>query len=142
MIDGERLADSSWVWRVGIGSQEGTFSEADFTLSTSDKERPERQWLSVFDCDFTSLEEARAICDKQTPTARLSVLAIRTVAGSLGVAASVDVFRDLLADLEGVPGGDGHCGISGLMRPHSVPKAVYKKLRAKLANLANENVFS
>ncbi len=37
---------------------------------------------------------------------------------------------------------DGHAGISGLMRPPNIERCIFKKLRVKLADLANKNIMS
>jgi len=112
-----------------------------FELSENDRAhaartgRPPR--LSVFDPERTTVAQARAIWGVQREAAAfgLEVREIRAiqVPGSIPLRVVRDPLEPPLAEM---PGAYGHCGIEGLARGPGEPKAVYRELRVRLADLS------
>jgi len=112
-----------------------------FELSQNDKAHAARTGqpprLSVFDAERTTPVQAQAIwgMERDSTAFGLRVREIRAlhVAGL----APPRVVRDPLAPPLGeIPGADGHCGIEGLARRPGEPKALYRELRVRLADLS------
>jgi len=111
-----------------------------FELSQNDKAhaktgQPPR--LSVFDAERTTPEQAKAIWGMERDSAAfgLRVLGIRAI--HVAGLPPLRVVRDPLAPPLGeMPGADGHCGIEGLARRPGEPKALYRELRVRLADLS------
>ena len=110
-------------------------------LSENDKAHAARTGqpprLSVFDAERTTVEQAQAIwgVEKESAAFGLRVPEIRAL--HVAELASLRVVRDPLArPLGDLPGADGHCGIEGLARRPGDPKALYRELRVRLADLS------
>lgn len=112
-----------------------------FELSENDKAHAARTGqpprLSVFDAERTTPEQAQVIwgVEKEFAAFGLRVREIRAV--HVAGLASLRVVRDpLVPPLGEMPGADGHCGIEGLARRPGEPKALYRELRVRLADLS------
>lgn len=112
-----------------------------FDLSENDKAhavatgQPPR--LSVFDSGRTMAAQAQAIwgVEKESAAFGLQVQEVRAV--HVPGLAPLKVVRDPLdPPLAEMPGADGHCGIEGLARGPGEPKALYRELRVRLADLS------
>lgn len=112
-----------------------------FELSENDRNHAERTGqpprLSVFDSERTKVVQAQAIwgVEKEPVAFGLRVPEVRAVH-----IPSLDpprVVRDPLEPpLAEMPGADGHCGMEGLARRPGEPKALYRELRVRLADLS------
>ena len=114
---------------------------SDFELSTADRKAAEETGrpalLSVFERSRTSVPEARAITGKADAAVFQLMIEQVVQLPVPGQGEKLAVRRDPLAPpADQLPGADGHCGIQGLNRPSSVPRAHYKELRSQLADLA------
>jgi hypothetical protein len=112
-----------------------------FELSENDKNHAESVGqlprLSVFDSERTRVAEARAIwgVEKEPVAFGLRIPEIRAV--HVPGLEPLRVVRDPLEPpLAEMPGADGHCGIEGLARRPGEPKALYRELRVRLADLS------
>lgn len=94
--------------------------------------------VSVWDTARTSVAQAQAMRASATQTIafKLDVETLRHLSLPDGTG-HLRVLRDPVEpDLEDQPGSDGHCGIVGLGRPAGLPRAVYKSIRSRVADLA------
>ena len=112
-----------------------------FELSENDRNHAERTGqparLSVFESERTTVVQARAIwgVEKESTAFGLWVLEIQTI--HVPGLDPLRVVRDPLEPpLAEMPGADGHCGIEGLGRRPGEPKALYRELRVRLADLS------
>lgn len=112
-----------------------------FELSENDRARAERTGLparlSVFDSERTTVAQARAIwgVEKESAAFGFRVPEIRAV--HVSGLEPLRVVRDPLdSPLAEMPGAEGHCGIEGLARRPGEPKALYRELRVRLADLS------
>ena len=97
-----------------------------FSLSSEDKKQTPPT-LSVWDAAQTTLAEAQAHHDTTHSSFAFNVGEARRVSED-----RVDVLREPV----GGPGGDGHCGVTGLNRPPSAPKSIYRAMKLHLADIS------
>ena len=112
-----------------------------FELSQNDKAHAVRTGqpprLSVFDAERTTPEQAKAIWGMERGSTAFGLLVREIRAFHVAGLARLRVVRDPLAPPLGeMPGADGHCGIEGLARRPGEPKALYRELRVRLADLS------
>ncbi len=112
-----------------------------FELSENDRNHAENTGqpprLSVFDSERTKVAQARAIwgVEKEPVAFGLQVSEIQAV--HVPGLDPLRVVRDPLEPpLAEMPGAGGHCGIEGLARRPGEPKALYRELRVRLADLS------
>jgi len=119
----------------------GRAHESHFTLSTEDQ-NSELKSLSVWVRALTPPHVAREFMEAKKQDYRLvlnlNVDDIREV--NYLPEAPVPPL-DVVWDPLDKPDSDGHAGIVGLMRPNNAPKAPYKNLRARLAQLAMTEIL-
>ncbi len=145
---GMPLPDEEVVLRLIKASKDGQALEVHFALTDKDKEPPLYS-LSVWAESLTSPLEAREFMGENKLAyeiyCRLSVTRIRTVTTPDLGKPVLDVVWDTLYE-EGTnirntrPGAKGHSGITGLLKPPNMEKRIYKTLRTRLADLANEDL--
>jgi hypothetical protein len=112
-----------------------------FELSENDKAHAARTGqpprLSVFDAERTTPGQAQTIWGVEKESAAFGLRVREIQAVHVAGLAPLRVVRDPLAPpLGDLPGADGHCGIEGLARPPGEPKALYRELRVRLADLS------
>lgn len=147
---GERLPDGENVLRlVKKTTNDGKVSPDEFELSTQDKQSP-LQSLSVWAGRLTVPEQARAFMgDRQESYSLFCSLAVNAVRAlrpepDAGIVRPLDVVWDPLTpppeyrENGSLPtGADGHCGLTGLMRPPGLSKQHFFSLQSQLADLAS-----
>ena len=146
---GEPLSTSEVVFRLLKASKDGVAVEAHFALSEEDKQA-KLPALSVWAVRLTTPEQARHFfaVEKQADYALCALLNVEDVR-TLGIPELphpvLEVVWDTLYE-EGItlpdtrPGAKGHAGITGLVKPPGMERRIYKKLRTRLADLANQNL--
>ncbi len=149
---GTPLPDEEVVLRLCKASKDGRALETHFSLTDKDKEHPLCS-LSVWVESLTSPSQAREFMGTNKLAyeiyCRLSVVKVRVLTTPGLEKPVLDVVWDMLYNDEGTardprPGAAGHSGITGLLKPPGMEKQIYKTLRTRLADLANEdlNIFS
>ena len=140
---GESLSANETVIRIlKVNTANGQASPQDFELSSSDKLSPIKS-ISVWANSLTTPQQAREFLGGTSSTCLkyclISVGRIRSI-----ILSNCDIRIDVVWDnLTGVlPGIEGHCGITGLHRPEMLPREPYKRLRVRLADIANENLHT
>lgn len=140
---GEPLPNNVNVIRLIRLSNDGRASDVDFELSSEDKSSA-LQSLSVWEESLTTPFQARFLIGEKYDSYEAYCLLNTDVIRSLRLYSEVDIaFLDVVWDnLENyrLPGSEGHAGIKGLFRPPGMDKLLYKRLRSKLAMLANERL--
>ena len=124
-----------------LGALPALLSEV-FELSTSDRQYCP-PYLSVYESSLTSPEQGRLLTVGKSAALFLGVRAVRDLVCPEQPDRRLDVCWFLALVEEGGasvadtrPGAEGHCGITGLVRPSGMPKAPWKWFRARLAELA------
>lgn len=112
-----------------------------FELSENDRSQAERLGepprLSVFDSHLTSVAQARDIRGVAGESAAYGLRVSEAREVHVPGLAPLRIVRDPLdPPLAQMPGAEGHCGIEGLARHPGQPKALYRELRVRLADLS------
>ena len=146
---GTPLPAGEIVFRLLKASKDGMALETHFALSEEDK-NASLPALSIWPLRLTTPEQARSFLseDKQGSYrlyALLSVDQVRELTASDLTDPVLNVVWDRLYEAgtnlpDSRPGTQGHAGITGLVKPPGMEKVVYKKLRTRLADLANLNL--
>ena len=114
---------------------------ADFRLSSADKNvaGEKEASLTVWDRERTTPKQARALVSEGSlrPVYGLEVSRVRQLSYPGGPRLRIVRELESVADILGLPGTDGHCGIVGLRRPSGVPKRQARALESQLADLAD-----
>ena len=134
--------------RLIKASKDGKALETHFALSGPDKQAPLKS-ISVWAEKLTTPEQACEFMGEKRFSyevyCRLHVDNIRNLTLPELPEPGLDtvwdtLFQDGTAIPDPRPGAHGHSGIIGLERPPEMEKKVYKALRTKLADLANEDL--
>jgi len=145
---GTSLPDEEQVFRLIKGSMDGKASEADFSLSTSDKLASLRS-VSVWSKKLTSpLQAIEFRGDGKNLYQLYSLLNVSEVRQlsfpGLDMQPLDVVWDKLFIDgsniLDNRPGAEGHSGITGLEKPPMMERRIFKALRTRLTDLANERL--
>lgn len=145
---GTPLCSEEVVLRLFKASKDGKAIETHFALTDDDKENYPYS-SSVWAERLTSPAQAREfMAPKQFAYeiySRLRVIQVRNLTTLCLEKPVLDVVWDTLYDTEKNdrdprPGAAGHAGITGLLKPPSIEKRIYKTLRTMLADLANEDL--
>jgi len=148
---GQPLPDGEAVLRLFKPSKDGQVLEVHFAITGQDDVAPLYS-LSVWAESLTSPLQARDFMGVNKFAyqlySRLSVTRIRTLTTPDLVEPVLNVVWDTLYEDEETgqrntePGAEGHAGLTGLRRPPGMEKQIYKTLRVRLADMANESLNS
>ncbi len=142
------LPDGEIIIRLIKASKDGKVLETHFALTSEDKESPLKS-ISVWAEKLTTPVQACEFMGEKNLSyevyCRLNVDNIRSLTLSelpQPVLETVwdTLFQDSTITPDTRPGAEGHSGITGLERPPAMEKRVYKALRTRLADLANEDL--
>jgi len=145
---GTPLPDDAFVLRLIKISKDGMALETHFAVMNKD-DNPPLYSISVWAENLTTPLQAREFMGENKAAymkyCRLSVTRIRTLTTPEITKPVLDVVWDKLyidgttqADLR--PGAEGHSGITGLKKPPNIERRIYKTLRTRLADMANEDL--
>ncbi len=141
MTTGEPVPGGETVIRMATPLHFGGSLDAAFSPSSQDEASP-LQSVSVFVEILTTPEQAATfVAPRYTLALRLSVDAIRALRPEPDIpdVPRLNVVWDVLntdSAPDTRPGAAGHARITGLVRPHTIPRSVYRSYRLQLADLA------
>jgi hypothetical protein len=113
-------------------------SESAFILSTDD-ENSELKALSVWAKDLTPAEKARELMGEKRAAYRLILHLNVDEVRAIRISKDFPVTPlEVVWDTDSRPGAEGHAGITGLLRPPSGERKLYKALRVKLTQIVTK----